>query len=272
MIMEIMRKNACCARRGHHRDRPVSDNRQGRGDAAAGCLQLAEEQPYDEFDIAFQLSAERGWMVPAYTMPPNAQDVKMMRALVKVNLSRSLVDRLVDDLRDAVKTLETKGPVSPEERARQHEHQPLRAGDRKLIGPVPGARNRGRLAAPLTGQRRAPRSLHGGGERVDVIGAPVAPAVDEETGSTGDPAGIGGRDVVGNAIGVVAALHLLPEAIDVEAQLFRVSPEIGSGQLVLVREEPVVHVPEVSRARGLGRFRRNLAFGWTSLSGRCRQT
>ena len=57
-------------------------------------------------------------MVPAYTMPPNAQDVKMMRALVKVNLSRSLVDRLVDDLRDAVKTLETKGPVAPEERAR----------------------------------------------------------------------------------------------------------------------------------------------------------
>ena len=57
-------------------------------------------------------------MVPAYTMPPNAQDVKMMRALVKVNLSRSLVDRLVDDLRDAVKTLETKAPVSPQERAR----------------------------------------------------------------------------------------------------------------------------------------------------------
>ena len=25
---------------------------------------------YDEFDIAWQLSAERGWMVPAYTLPP----------------------------------------------------------------------------------------------------------------------------------------------------------------------------------------------------------
>ena len=33
-------------------------------------------------------SAERGWMLPAYTMPPDANDVKMMRAFVKVNPSR----------------------------------------------------------------------------------------------------------------------------------------------------------------------------------------
>jgi hypothetical protein len=25
-----------------------------------------------EFDVASQLAAERGWMVPAYTLPPNA--------------------------------------------------------------------------------------------------------------------------------------------------------------------------------------------------------
>jgi len=57
-------------------------------------------------------------MVPAYTMPPDAHDVKMMRALVKLNLPRSLVDRLVDDVADALKTLEDKGPVSSSERAR----------------------------------------------------------------------------------------------------------------------------------------------------------
>jgi glutamate decarboxylase len=80
------------------------------------AFNLAEEQAYDEFDIAFQLAAERGWMVPAYTMPPNAQDVKMMRALVKLNLSRSLVDTLADDLQTAVRTLDEKGPVSESER------------------------------------------------------------------------------------------------------------------------------------------------------------
>jgi glutamate decarboxylase len=82
------------------------------------AFNLAEEQPYDEFDIAFQLAAERGWMLPAYTMPPNAQDVKMMRALVKLNLNRALVDTLHEDIASAVSTLEEKGPVSESERKR----------------------------------------------------------------------------------------------------------------------------------------------------------
>jgi glutamate decarboxylase len=82
------------------------------------AFNLADELPFDEFDIAFQLAAERGWMVPAYTMPPNAQDVKMMRALVKLNLSHSLVDTLAGDLASAISTLEKKGPVSEAERKR----------------------------------------------------------------------------------------------------------------------------------------------------------
>jgi glutamate decarboxylase len=82
------------------------------------AFNLAEEHPYDEFDIAFQLSAERGWMVPAYTMPPDAEEVKMMRALVKLNLSRSLADSLGDDLAGAITTLEKKGPVEASERRR----------------------------------------------------------------------------------------------------------------------------------------------------------
>jgi glutamate decarboxylase len=98
----------------------------GRGEETLPLVafNLAEEHRYDEFDIAFQLAAERGWMVPAYTMPPNAHDVKMMRALVKLNLSRSLVDRLHVDIADAIETLERKGPsaswsrpASPTERA-----------------------------------------------------------------------------------------------------------------------------------------------------------
>jgi glutamate decarboxylase len=82
------------------------------------AFNLAERHPYDEFDIAFQLSAERGWMLPAYTMPPDAQDVKMMRALVKLNLSRSLVDTLDADIAQAIETLDRKGPVSESERKR----------------------------------------------------------------------------------------------------------------------------------------------------------
>ena len=35
-------------------------------------------------------AAERGWMVPAYTLPPNADHVKIMRALVKLTLGHTL--------------------------------------------------------------------------------------------------------------------------------------------------------------------------------------
>ncbi|MFI8523166.1 glutamate decarboxylase [Promicromonospora sukumoe] len=73
---------------------------------------------YDESDIAWQLSAERGWMVPAYTLPPDAQDVKILRALVKETMSRAQVDRLTQDIDEACKTLDLKGGAHPSERRR----------------------------------------------------------------------------------------------------------------------------------------------------------
>ena len=71
---------------------------------------------FDESDIAWQLSAERGWMVPAYTLPPNAEKVKIMRALVKETMSREQVERLTRDLADACATLDEKGAASQVER------------------------------------------------------------------------------------------------------------------------------------------------------------
>ena len=82
------------------------------------AFRLAEETTYDEFDIAFQVAAERGWMLPAYTMPPNADHVKMLRALVKLNLSHALVSTLADDIAEACETLEKKGGATESERAR----------------------------------------------------------------------------------------------------------------------------------------------------------
>jgi glutamate decarboxylase len=82
------------------------------------AFQLAEERNYDEFDVASQLAAERGWMVPAYTLPPNADHVTIMRALVKLTLSRSLVDTLADDIAQACATLEHKGGLHELDRRR----------------------------------------------------------------------------------------------------------------------------------------------------------
>jgi glutamate decarboxylase len=84
------------------------------------AFQLEGEHNYDEFDIAAQLAAERGWMVPAYTMPPNADHVKMMRVLVKETLGRSLTTALGRDIAAACQVLEEKGGVHHTERRRVH--------------------------------------------------------------------------------------------------------------------------------------------------------
>ena len=82
------------------------------------AFQLAEERGYDEFDVASQLAAERGWMVPAYTLPPNAEHVTIMRALVKQTLGRSLVMMLAEDLAQACETLDRKGGLHELDRKR----------------------------------------------------------------------------------------------------------------------------------------------------------
>ena len=55
-------------------------------------------------------------MLPAYTMPPNAEDVKVLRALVKQTLSREQIDRLATDIETACATLEKKGGAHASER------------------------------------------------------------------------------------------------------------------------------------------------------------
>ena len=80
------------------------------------AFKLTGGQSYDEFDVAAQLAAERGWMVPAYTLPPNAEHVKIMRVLVKETLGHSLTATLGSDIAQACGTLAEKGALHPSDR------------------------------------------------------------------------------------------------------------------------------------------------------------
>ncbi|HWX96377.1 MAG TPA: glutamate decarboxylase [Solirubrobacteraceae bacterium] len=82
------------------------------------AFKLTDGHDYDEFDVAAQLAAERGWMVPAYTLPPDADQVKIMRALVKQTLGHSLVATLGADIAEACATLKAKGRLHPLDRKR----------------------------------------------------------------------------------------------------------------------------------------------------------
>ena len=85
------------------------------------AFKLTGGQSYDEFDVAAKLAAERGWMLPAYTLPPKAEHVKIMRALVKETLGASLVKTLGSDLAEAIAELAKHGPL-PEPVRRRAKH------------------------------------------------------------------------------------------------------------------------------------------------------
>ena len=57
-------------------------------------------------------------MVPAYTLPPNADHVTIMRALVKQTLGHTLASTLAGDLAEACRTLNRKGGLHELDRRR----------------------------------------------------------------------------------------------------------------------------------------------------------
>ena len=56
--------------------------------------------------------------MPAYTLPPNADHIKIMRALVKLTLGHSLGLALASDLKEACATLDQKGGLHERDRKR----------------------------------------------------------------------------------------------------------------------------------------------------------
>ena len=57
------------------------------------------------FDLQDKLM-QKGWMVPAYTMPKNIEDMVVMRIVVRQGMSRDMADMLIGDINDAVAELE----------------------------------------------------------------------------------------------------------------------------------------------------------------------
>ena len=57
------------------------------------------------YDLQDKLK-QGGWMVPAYTLPENIQNYVVMRIVVRQGFSRDMADMLLNDIRDAVASLE----------------------------------------------------------------------------------------------------------------------------------------------------------------------
>jgi len=64
------------------------------------------------------LLRERGWIVPVYALPANAEHISVLRMVVKENFSRDMVDMLTHDVRKAAHAL-AKGASIHRRRARK---------------------------------------------------------------------------------------------------------------------------------------------------------
>ncbi|HXD55109.1 MAG TPA: glutamate decarboxylase [Solirubrobacteraceae bacterium] len=62
----------------------------------------AQDPERTDLTLLSHLLRERGWIVPAYTLPPNAEDVTVLRMVVKENFSRDMAGMLAKDLKAAV--------------------------------------------------------------------------------------------------------------------------------------------------------------------------
>lgn len=81
--------------------------RNGRGlPLVAFRLPVNENRLYDEFAVAHQLR-ERGWIVPAYTMAPNSENLQMMRIVIREDFSMNRCDSWLQDFVLAIKTLDS---------------------------------------------------------------------------------------------------------------------------------------------------------------------
>ncbi|MDT4905217.1 MAG: glutamate decarboxylase [Pseudonocardiales bacterium] len=58
-----------------------------------------EVKNYTVYDVSDKLR-ERGWQVPAYTFPPNREDLQVLRIVVRAGMNQDMADLLLDDLRD----------------------------------------------------------------------------------------------------------------------------------------------------------------------------
>jgi glutamate decarboxylase len=92
-------------------------------DATHFPIVVARAEDPEKLDLTLlsQLLRERGWIVPAYTLPPDAEHITVLRMVIKENFSRDMVDLLVHDMRTAIATLE-HGPGARAKRTRRRPH------------------------------------------------------------------------------------------------------------------------------------------------------
>ncbi|XP_028805528.1 glutamate decarboxylase [Neltuma alba] len=70
------------------------------------AISLKDSSQHTVFEISDHLR-RYGWIVPAYSMPPDVQHVAVLRVVIREDFSRGLAERLVSDIDKVLKLLDT---------------------------------------------------------------------------------------------------------------------------------------------------------------------
>lgn len=73
-------------------------------------FKLAPDPGFDVYHLSARLR-EHGWIVPAYSLPPDAEDTHLMRVVVRLDLSRQMIDILLRDIDAAYVDLAEEQPI-----------------------------------------------------------------------------------------------------------------------------------------------------------------
>lgn len=66
---------------------------------------LKDSSKHTVFEVSENLR-RFGWIIPAYTMPPNAEKIAVLRVVVREDFSRSLAERLVSNIEEVLKEID----------------------------------------------------------------------------------------------------------------------------------------------------------------------
>ncbi len=92
-------------------------------DASRYPIVIVRAKDPEKLDLTLlsPLLRARGWIVPAYTLPPNAEHITVLRMVIKENFSRDMVDMLARDIKATIAVLEH----GPPPRSVREKHRPV---------------------------------------------------------------------------------------------------------------------------------------------------
>ena len=89
------------------------------GDIPAFAFRLTDPGGFSVYDLSDELRT-RGWIVPAYTMPPAIDQTAVLRVVVRNGFSQDMAVLFLADLKNGVERLTRRGGLSDQERTGFH--------------------------------------------------------------------------------------------------------------------------------------------------------